>query len=169
MSRESESNCARGIGLRTGKRATPAGWMSVTLITLPTYAPAWGASTRSWGIEPFVRLVKRRHGDVHEAQLADGPVAAAGPDVNGRHRLHRHHFAVQLHLALAFEDEVNLRHPLVVVRARIALDVDDVQAGDVAGGLREGPAREAARAADGWRLIELRDEIIRHREGVRVQ
>jgi len=57
-------------------------------------------------------------------------VAAAGPDVDRRHRLDRNEFAVQFHLPVAFEHEINLGHLFVIMRARIFLNIHNVKAGD---------------------------------------
>ena len=47
-------------------------------------------------------------------------------DKNRCHRLYRNHFAVEFHEPFTLEDQINLRQLLVIVRARIELDVDDV-------------------------------------------
>src|SRR5436305_15255623 len=84
-------------------------------------------------IEPLVVRIKRRHRDVDDLQLPDGPVAAAGLDVDGGHRPHRDALAVELEVAFALEDEVDLGHPLVVVRAGVGADLDEVDRGTGAG------------------------------------
>src|SRR4030095_6796177 len=113
-------------------------------------------------IEPFVALVERGHRQIDDATQANGAMPAAGFDVNRRHRLHRHHFTVQLEVSFPFEDEVNLGHPLVVVRTRVGLNVHEMDAGGVvvcAGKRAPSPAAWTARSLHS---VELGDKKIRH-------
>ena len=67
-------------------------------------------------VEPLVRGIERGDRHVQHAQLADGPVPAERLDENRVAGPHGVPLAVELHLALAFEDVVDLGEPLVVVR-----------------------------------------------------
>jgi len=98
----------------------------------------------------FVSGVEFGDGDVQDFQiLADGAVAAAGLDEDGGAGGERMDLAVELDVALAFEDVVELGHALVVVQLAIVLDLDEVHRGDGVGLVHEGAARLPARAGSG--------------------
>ena len=78
---------------------------------------------RLCSIEPFVRRIERRHRNVEHAQPADRPMAAAGLDEDRVAGPHGVPFAVELHLALAFEDVIDFGQPLVVVRPRVGCEI----------------------------------------------
>ena len=113
----------------------------------------------SRSVEPLVMRIKGGDGDVEDFHAADRAVAAARFDKNCGEGLHGKTFAVEFDEAFAvhFEHGVNLRHFLVIVRARIELDVDDVDGGDGVVGRGKTPTRPAARAAHGRHLVELAD------------
>src|SRR5688500_17325961 len=77
-------------------------------------------------VEVLIRLVEGGDGDVDDLELADGAVAAERLDEDGGHRLNGDAFAVELHVALAFEDEVDLGHPFMVVGLGVLEDLDEV-------------------------------------------
>jgi len=61
----------------------------------------------SGSIEPLVVGIEGGDGDVDDLHFPDGAVAHAGRDENGGHPAHRDEFAVEFHVALAFEDQVD--------------------------------------------------------------
>ncbi len=87
---------------------------------------------------------------------------AWSPDAGGLavERAVRDALAVELHEALALQDEVNLSHGLVVVDPRIGGDVGDVQGGDRVVGRREGATGEAARARHRRDRVEIGDQVV---------
>jgi len=113
-------------------------------------------------VEPFVRGVERGNGDVDDAHVSDGAMAAAGLDEDGGHGADGVAFAIELDAAFPFEDEVDLSHFLVVVDAGVGADIDHVEGGDMVVGAGEGAAGGAAGAGDGVELVELFDFIVRH-------
>lgn len=113
-------------------------------------------------IKPLVLLVESGHGNVDDFEFADRSVAAAGTDVNRRHGPDRESLAVQFHLAVAFEDEINLGHLLVIMSLRVGFDIDHVHAGRVVRRIGKGPARKAAGTTCRRQFVELRDEVIGH-------
>ena len=116
---------------------------------------------RRSSIKPFVGFVEGGDRDVDDLELADGAVAAAGLDVHGRHGLERDQLAVELHLTLPFEHQIDFGHAFVVVRARVGLDLDAVNAGGIAG-LRKGAFRPPTGAPRRGNIVELRDHEIWH-------
>ena len=56
-------------------------------------------------------------------------MAAAWVDHDAGHGLERELFAVEFDGAFAFQHDVDLGHPFVVVGLRVRLDVDDVDRG----------------------------------------
>ncbi len=80
-------------------------------------------------VEPFVFGVEGRDRDVDDSHLSDGAMAAAGLDEDGGKRLDRHAFAVELHIAFALKDKINLGELFVIMHLCILLDVDYVHRG----------------------------------------
>src|SRR5438876_9378238 len=111
-------------------------------------------------VEPLVILFERRDGDIDDFEVADRAVAAAGSDVNGGHRFDMMTLAIEFNFAFAFEHKVNLRRSLVIMRAGIGLDVDQMQAGSRAGQFGKSASREAARTTLRRQSIKLCDRIV---------
>src|SRR5206468_3596227 len=78
-------------------------------------------------VKPLIRLVERGDWDVDDLQFADSAVAATRFDEHRAHGFEWVERTVEFHLSLAFEHEVNLRHPLMIMRTRIFLDVHNVE------------------------------------------
>src|SRR3954471_9345624 len=87
-------------------------------------------------------------------------MAASGPDINGRHRFNWEQPAIEFHLPLAFEDEVNLGHVLVIMGAGIFLDIDQVHAGDIATRAGESSSRRSAWAGHWTDFVQLRNHEV---------
>ena len=68
-------------------------------------------------VEVFIRRVEGGDGDVNDAHLTDGAVAAAGFDEDACHGFDREDFTVELDVAFTVEDEIDLGHLFVVVGA----------------------------------------------------
>lgn len=115
-------------------------------------------------VEVFVCGVEGGDGDVDDAHFADGAVAAAGFDEDAGHGFDGEEFAIELDVAVAFEDEVDLGHFLVIMDAGFPGDVDEVDAGDGVFRDAEGAARGAARAGVAGDFVELFDEVAVHDE-----
>ena len=69
-------------------------------------------------------------------------MTAARLDENGGHRFDREQLPIQFNLSFTFQHEINLRHLLVIMRAGILFDIDDVQGGNLIVRRGECPARE---------------------------
>lgn len=82
---------------------------------------------------------------------------AAGLDEDGVARPHGVALAVEFHFALAFKNVINLSEPLVIVRAGIGRDVDDMQRNDAVDIIDKRPPRFAARAFRGRKITRSRD------------
>ena|SRR5438128_936478 len=93
-------------------------------------------------------------------------MAAAGLDIDGRHRFDGKEFAIEFNLSLAFENEIHLGHSFVIMRAGILLDIDHVQAGGMALRAGKGAAGQTAWAFDRGNLIELCDEVLGYQEAL---
>ena len=78
----------------------------------------------SGSIEPLVVGIEGGDGDVDDLHFSDGAVAHAGRDENGGHPAHRDEFAVEFHVALAFEDQVD-RLPKVLSFSRTEILTTD--------------------------------------------
>ncbi len=89
-------------------------------------------------------------------------MATTWPDVNGGHRLHRDFLPIEFDMTGALKDEINFGHALVIMRAGILLDINDVQAGDTSAYLGKGSAGETAGTALGWKFIQLGDFEVSH-------
>jgi len=86
-------------------------------------------------------------------------MTATGFDHYGGQGLDGYAFTVELDVALAFEDQVDFRHLLVVVGFGILLDIDKVERGDGVVVVHESPAGEAARTGGGLDFGEVGDLV----------
>src|SRR5436309_15565532 len=111
-------------------------------------------------IEPLIIVLERRDGDIDDFEVADGAVSTARSDVNSCHWFDVMAFAIEFNFAFAFEHEINLRRSLVIMRAGIGLDVDQMQAGSRAGQFGKGAPREATRTALRRQSIKLCDLVV---------
>ena len=89
-------------------------------------------------------------------------MTAAGFDEDRGLRLDGKRLPVQLDMPLSFEHEVDLRHLLVVVRARVLLDLHDMHRGERVARLGEGAFGPTAGAAHGIDILKIGDHVIRH-------
>lgn len=89
-------------------------------------------------------------------------MAAAGSDHDGGHGADGDHFAIELYVALALEDEVDLGEGLVVVGAGIRGDIDAVDGGRRIAWDGEAAARGAAGAGLRGDFVELGEEVVFH-------
>jgi len=80
-------------------------------------------------IKPLVFCVKWWDTDIYYFHFPDGSVAAAGLYEDGGERLDRYFLAVELHLAGAFEDEVDFSQLFMVMHSRVGLDINHVHRG----------------------------------------
>ena len=80
-------------------------------------------------VKPLVIGVEGGDRDVDYLHFADGSMATAGLDEDGGVGLDRDPFAVEFHMAIAFEDEVYLGKFLVIVDFGVVPDVDHVHRG----------------------------------------
>ena len=81
-------------------------------------------------IEPLVGAIEGWDRNVQDFEFADGAMAATGFDQDGRQRFDRHDFPVELQVAFAFEDDVDLCEAFVVVGLRVLLNVNEVDCRD---------------------------------------
>src|SRR5690242_16720444 len=90
----------------------------------------------SW-IEPFVFLVECRNRDVDYFELTYRAMAAARLNVDHRHRFDRISCPVEFDFAFAVQHEINFRHSLVIMRARINLYVNEMEGRSRSGQIRK--------------------------------
>ena len=111
-------------------------------------------------IKPLVFGVEGGNGDVDDAEVADGTMAATGFDHDRGEGFERVFFAVEFNMAFSFEDEVDLGHLFMVVDFAVFLDVDEVDGGR--GVFRNGkcPAGLPTWAWSWVYFIELGDEVV---------
>lgn len=115
-------------------------------------------------VEPFIRRVEGRDADVDNAELADGPMAAERLDQDRTEGADGDYVAIKLHVALAFENHVDLRVLLVIVDLGVPLDVYDVNRSGSIVRLDKGPPGEAARALHRVDIIEVGHDVIGRRD-----
>ena len=87
-------------------------------------------------------------------------MAATGFDHDRRHRLDGEHLAVQLDRPFPSQNQIDLRHFLVIMGPGIFLDIDLMDRRDAVSRRGKGPAREAARTTLPIDLIQLRDDEV---------
>ena len=106
-------------------------WVTVT-------DPAWCKNTE-YRIKPeFVE------GNVEDLEVAYRPMSTAGTDHDGRARTDVKQTLIQLDLSLTFENIVELSHPLVIMRARLGANLDNVHTGNATRfGLKSAPGTSA--------------------------
>lgn len=114
-------------------------------------------------VEPLVLRIEGGHGYIDDLQLANGAVATAGLDENGRHGFHRKPLSIQFHFALALQNEINLGELLVIVAPGILLDVHQMNRGDRVVWRDERPPCETARTTLRIDFIQLRDHVVGHK------
>ena len=113
-------------------------------------------------VEPLVGRIERGNGKVQQAHPADGSMPAAGSDIDGGEWLERMADAVEFDFALAIEHDIDLGHDLVIMRAGVFGDIDQVNTGGVVRVVCEGPACGAAGTTVGRQLIQLDDCWVVH-------
>ena len=111
-------------------------------------------------VEPFVGWIEGRDRYVDDAQVAYGPVAATGLQVDRGERLYGEALAIQLDFAFAFEYHVDLGHAFVVVSPAVLADVDQVHGGDRIVHFAKGATGGPAGAGDSVHLVQLGDRIV---------
>jgi hypothetical protein len=111
-------------------------------------------------IKPFIGRVERRDADVDDAKLADRPVAAEGLDQDCSERADGNCVTIQFHVTPAFEDQVDLRVPLVVVHLRVLLDVHDMDRGGGVVRYGQGPPGIPAGTSHCFDVIEMSYNVI---------
>jgi hypothetical protein len=94
--------------------------------------------------------------------MTHGPVTAAGLDVDRGKGFHGVPLPVEFNTARSLEHDVDLSSSLVIVRAGILLDVDEVNACCALAGFRESATGQAAWAGARRELIELNDGCRAH-------
>jgi hypothetical protein len=80
-------------------------------------------------------------------------MAAAGLYEDSGKRFNRLHFAIQLHLPLAFEDKIEFRELFMLMDLCILLDVDYVHCGYLIIRVDKGPPGKATRALNRFNTI----------------
>jgi hypothetical protein len=108
----------------------------------------------------LVVVIGCREGDHDRSQVAHRTMPDPWRDQERRHRTGGMTYPVELHTALALEDQVQLRGPPVVMSDGL-MHVQQMQAGDAAGLVDERSPRDTARASLRLDLVELCDR--RHR------
>lgn len=78
-------------------------------------------------------------------------------DEDGIAGAHRVALAIEFHFTLAFEDVIDFGEPLVVMRAGIGRDIDQVQRGDAVWVVEERSPGLAARTRDRRQVLRSRD------------
>jgi hypothetical protein len=116
-------------------------------------------------VEPLVRGIERRDGDVQNFQLADGPMPTPCLDQDGSQRSDRNHFTVEFQETFAFENDIDFREVFVIVGPRVFLDIHKVDGRELIVGRAKRASGEAARTTHGIELVELADQIVLHAGG----
>lgn len=101
-------------------------------------------------------------GDVDDFKFSDGAVADVGRDENGGHGADGDEFAVEFHVALAFEDEIDLGQRFVVMGFGIDGDVHEVDRGGLVFWEGKSATGGAAGALGGFDFIEVGDDGFLH-------
>jgi hypothetical protein len=107
----------------------------------------------------LISRIEGGDGYIHDSQIADSPMPAAGLDEYRGEWLERHDFAVKLHVALPLQHEIDLGEPFVEMRPAIGRDINHMDGGDRVVVGHERPPRLAARAGNRGDLVELGDAI----------
>jgi hypothetical protein len=118
-------------------------------------------------VEPFVCGVKRRNGKVQDPESADRPMSAAGRDIDGGQRLDGVPGAVQFDFTMAFEDDIDFRHSLVIMRAWICCNVDQMHARGSSRELGEGASCDPARTRGCGQFGQMDEVRLVHGSGCR--
>jgi hypothetical protein len=80
-------------------------------------------------VKPLVLGIEGGDGNVYDLHFSDCSVADVGRDENGGHRADGDQFAIEFHVAFAFENQVNLGELLMVMGFRVRRDVDKMDGG----------------------------------------
>ena len=113
-------------------------------------------------IEPFVFGVEGRDRDIDDFQFSDRPVANIGGDENGSHRTDGDEFAIEFHMSLTFEDEIDLGEFFVVMSFCVGGDIDEMDGGGFVFRNCEGTAGGAAWALLGFEFVEVGNDGFLH-------
>lgn len=114
-------------------------------------------------IKPLIFCIERRDADIHDFHFSDCPVSAAGLDKDSSKWLDRDFFAVQLHLAGAFENEVDFGQLFMIMHPRIGLDINDVHSSGGIVRYGERPFSKAAGTFDRVNLVKTCYHVVCHR------
>src|ERR1051326_674827 len=92
-------------------------------------------------------------------------MTAEGMDIDGCHWFYCEKLAVEFDLAFAFKDDIDLSHSIVIMRAGVAPNLDQVHTRQARCGSSEGAPCLATWAFNWRNLIELGNEVIFHKNG----
>src|SRR5690606_7167852 len=127
---------------------------STTITTFPARMSATTSSIRLKGrsLSDMIIVfgVEFRHGNVEVLHVAaHGTMTAGGLDHHGCSRSERVDLVVEFDVSFAFEDIVDFRHALVIVRFAIFLDFNEMHRCDFVLVVHEGAPGLSARAGGG--------------------
>jgi len=117
-------------------------------------------------IEPLVIRIEGRDGNVDDFHFTDRAMADIGWDENGSHRANGDEFAIEFHVAFAFEDQVDLGELFVVMGFRVGGDVNEVYGGSLVFGGCEGSPGGSAWAFGWLDFVEVGYDSFLHEERV---
>ena len=104
-------------------------------------------------IEPLIIRVKGRYGHIDDSHFTDGSMTATWLDQDRRAGADLMELAIQFHLAVAFEDVIDLSQFAMVMRSCIRADINDVQRCGSIGIVGKGTTGLPTRAVDRIDLI----------------
>ena len=99
-------------------------------------------------ILPLIAFIECRDDQIDNLQVSDGAMAAAGVDHDGSERFNWDALAVEIQEPLPLQNKVDFGRSVVIVCARIRLDLDEMNAGRRFTRIGKGTSRDAAGALD---------------------
>lgn len=105
-------------------------------------------------------------GDVDDFEFSDGAVADVGRDEDGGHGADGDEFAIEFHVAFAFEDEIDLGECFVIVGFRVYRDVYQVDGCGLVFRESESAPGGAAGALGGGDFIKVGDDGFLHEKRI---
>ena len=110
-------------------------------------------------IQPLVFGIEFGYGDVDDLHVPHGSMPATWLDHYGGQGFDGYTFAIEFDVAFSFENQVDLRHFLVIVRLGIFLNFNKVKRGDSVVFIHKSPASESAWARGGFDIGEVGDLV----------
>jgi hypothetical protein len=114
------------------------------------------------GVLEFVCRIEGWDRNINQFQCAQSPMPRSGRDIDGSVRADREALSVELNFAFAFDDDVDLGHPPMVMDTGFLRDRDQMDGGDGIWDVIEGASGGSTRAWDAGNGVQLSDSRIGH-------